>query len=99
MGGGQTDNSMLLILSVFIFMLIGGITREINKKTNIPYTPMLFGIGVLIGYHVENEPQFKEVAIMITDFNPESILFVFLPILIFDAAQNVNWHQFKNQLI
>lgn len=86
MGGDHKDNSMLLILSVFIFMLIGGITREINKKTKIPYTPMLFGIGMIIGYQVKNTPNLHNVAIMITEFNPESILFVFLPILIFDAA-------------
>ena len=92
MGHSESDNSMLLILSVFIFMLIGGIFREVNKKSKIPYTPMLFGVGLLIGYQVETNPQFRDVATMITDMNPESILFVFLPILIFDAAQNVNWH-------
>jgi len=30
---------------VFIFMGIGGVFREISKKTRIPYTPMLFVAG------------------------------------------------------
>jgi hypothetical protein len=31
-------------------MGIGGVFREISKKTHIPYTPMLFVVGQIIGY-------------------------------------------------
>jgi hypothetical protein len=40
-------------LFITIGMLIGGICREINKKTNIPYTPMLLVIGMIIGGYRE----------------------------------------------
>lgn len=40
-------------LSVFFLMiglLIGAIVRELNKRINIPYTPFLFLIGLLLGF-------------------------------------------------
>lgn len=97
--GEDLDSSMLIILFVFICMLIGGIFREINKKTHIPYTPMLFTFGMIFGYNLVNDPNYQEITYLISEFNPDSILFCFLPALIFDSAQNINWHQFKNQII
>ena len=44
------DNTSELIIMIFVFMGIGGVFREISKKTHIPYTPMLFVTGQVIGY-------------------------------------------------
>lgn len=38
----EDDDKDYLIILVVAFMGIGGIFREISKKTRIPYTPMLF---------------------------------------------------------
>ena len=38
----EEDENDYLIILVVVFMGIGGIFREISKKTRIPYTPMLF---------------------------------------------------------
>jgi len=35
---------------IFVFMGIGGVFRELSKKTHIPYTPLLFVTGQVIGY-------------------------------------------------
>ena len=82
----EIDYSMLYILFVFINLLIGGVCKEINKKTKIPYTPMLFMIGILLGVFVNSYPELKDLAYHIVNINPESILFCFLPILIYDSA-------------
>jgi hypothetical protein len=31
---------------------VGGIMREVGKKTKIPYTPMLFFVGCFAGYFI-----------------------------------------------
>lgn len=41
----ESDISTELIISVFIFMGLGGVIRELSKKTGLPYTPTLFFIG------------------------------------------------------
>jgi hypothetical protein len=38
------------MLFVFFGLLCGAILREINKKTKIPYTPMLLVLGIFFGY-------------------------------------------------
>jgi len=56
-GASHHDESgeiqIYMIMFVFICVLIGGIAREIGKKTKIPYTPMLFTIGMVAGYFIE----------------------------------------------
>jgi hypothetical protein len=42
----------LIILALFAGLLVAGFTREINKKTSIPYTPMLFIIGMFVGMEI-----------------------------------------------
>jgi hypothetical protein len=53
---------MTIILVIFSAMILGGISREINKKTKIPYTPMLFIFGMIAGYYVANYPKYYQVA-------------------------------------
>ena len=45
-GGHHIASEVSVVLFVFVGLLIGGFCREINKKTNIPYTPMLLVIGI-----------------------------------------------------
>jgi hypothetical protein len=54
------DQSMFLIFSIFIAMVIGGVFKEINKKTGIPYFPMLFAFGTIFGYYGTQNPIYYE---------------------------------------
>ncbi len=36
-------------MALFLGLFVAGVTREINKKTGLPYTPMLFIIGMFVG--------------------------------------------------
>ncbi len=37
------------IFFVFMGLGVGSIVKEINKKTSIPYTPMMFIIAAILG--------------------------------------------------
>ena len=39
------------MLFVILGMLIGGIFREVHKKTKFPYTAMLIMLGLVLGYY------------------------------------------------
>ena len=52
-GGHHISYEVMVVLFISISLLIGGICREITKKTKIPYTPMLLVIGMLIGGYRE----------------------------------------------
>jgi hypothetical protein len=48
--GGHHETGPLVVLFVFFGLLCGAILREFNKKTGIPYTPMLLILGIILGY-------------------------------------------------
>lgn len=75
--------------------MISGFVREINKKTGIPYTPMLFLIGMFVGIFEKNLGLIGEAVNKVSMINPHGILMIFLPILIFESGFNSDWHTFK----
>jgi len=52
-GGHHVANEVLVVLFITMGLLLGGLLREVNKKTKIPYTPMLLVSGMLIGGYRE----------------------------------------------
>ncbi len=49
-GGHDEHSGPLVIFFVFFGLLLGGMLRELNKKTKFPYTPMLILTGLFMGY-------------------------------------------------
>jgi NhaP-type Na+/H+ or K+/H+ antiporter len=87
-------------LSVFFLMiglLIGAIARELNKRFNVPYTPFLFLIGLLVGFFKDSLGMLGEAAEQVSNINPHGILMIFLPPLIFESGFNSDWHIFRKQ--
>jgi CPA1 family monovalent cation:H+ antiporter len=81
-----------IFLSIFTLMLIALGVNLLAIKTHIPYTVLLVIVGSLLVplSHVE-------VFSFITSFQltPSSLFFVFLPILIFESAYNMNFRNVK----
>lgn len=73
----------LLLSSTFIF--IGA------KRLHFPYTITLVGVGLLLGVLVESVPSLD----FITRFTltPETLLYIFLPILLFESAYNMRYRE------
>ncbi len=93
-----------LMLFIVISLFVGVILRIFLKKTFIPYTVGLFIVGLLIGCSARFEwfhmPQIIDsVLFSISDMDPYIILYFFLPILIFEASFNMNFHVFKKTFV
>ncbi len=99
------DNFNLLapLLLAIVGLLVGAILKSILKKTGFPYTVGLFALGLGIGLLdrfdcLDAMPRVERAITTVGDINPDFILYVFLPILIFDAAYEMNMHIFKKTL-
>ena len=66
----------------------------------VPYTPTLFILGIALGYFCDSfNSIFMEYSIKrMSEVNPHGLLQIFLPILVFEAAYNLDWHIFKKEL-
>ena len=69
----------------------------------LPYTVGLFAFGLLIGTFdrigwLESIPILKSSIDLAGNANPDMILYIFLPILIFDAAYELDVHIFRKTL-
>jgi NhaP-type Na+/H+ or K+/H+ antiporter len=79
-------------------LLIAGIVREVNKATSVPYTPMLFLVGMVLGMFTNQMGTLGSAIQTVKQLDPHSILMIFLPVLLFESGFNSDWHYFRKQL-
>ncbi len=83
-------------------ILIGVLVKVLGRFIRIPYTVMLFAIGIVLGLLSKSllaGSAFANEGIrLISEMNPDIILYVFLPILVFDAAYEMDLHVFRKTL-
>lgn len=84
-------------------LVIGALLKSLLQHTRIPYTVGLFAVGLLVGLLNRSEVfdcwnGLSEGVSSVANINPDLILYLFLPILIFDAAYELNLHIFKKTL-
>lgn len=84
-------------------LVIGALLKSLLKHSRIPYTVGLFAIGILLGVLnrggiFQGMPVLSKGINSVANINPDLILYLFLPILIFDAAYELNLHIFKKTL-
>jgi len=105
--GHHTDTNPLLF--IILAVIIGGLTRFFLKKSPIPFTVALLLIGIGLGalgrYDLLHSFSVGSGQIDISFFDkaiewaahidPHMLLYVFLPILIFEAAFAMDVHVFK----
>lgn len=85
------------LIFVVVCLVLGAILKSLLKKTTFPYTVGLFAIGIVIGlldrFGVFPETGFLKSAVDFAgNMDPDLILFIFLPILIFDGAYELDLH-------
>ncbi|MCQ2239318.1 MAG: sodium:proton antiporter [Bacteroidaceae bacterium] len=88
------------ILMVMMGLLIGVVVKALGKYNPLPYTVTLFAIGIAIGLcsQVElfgEDTYFNKGVDMVFSMDPDFILYVFLPILVFDAAYEMDLTTFN----
>lgn len=84
-------------------LIIGAILKSLLKHSRLPYTVGLFAIGIILGITnrtgvFQSLPELHAAISSVANINPDLILYLFLPILIFDAAYELNLHIFKKTL-
>lgn len=98
------DVSFLIPLLLTIGgLVIGALLKSLLKHSRIPYTVGLFAIGLALGLLNRTGvfdfwPNLTEAVDSVANIHPDLILYLFLPILIFDAAYELNLHIFKKTL-
>ena len=95
------ETGILVLVFVVLSLVIGALTRDALKNTPIPYSVALLVIGLGFGllqrsgFLTENIPLLDQTVLMVADINPHLILFLFLPILIFESAFALEVHLFR----
>lgn len=98
------DVSFLIPLLLTIGgLVIGALLKSLLKHSRIPYTVGLFAIGLALGLLNRTGvfdfwPNLTEAVDSVANIHPDLILYLFLPILIFDTAYELNLHIFKKTL-
>lgn len=79
---------MTQTLSILVLLIICSFTKILSKKINFPYTVLLVLIGLLLV-----PISYIDFFSFIDDFQltPNLLFFVFLPVLLFEAAYNINY--------
>ncbi|CAD8090636.1 unnamed protein product [Paramecium primaurelia] len=80
-------------------ILLGLALRELNKKTKFPYSPMVLTCGLLIGLLQSSLGYLGESASILSHMHPHLIVYVFVPVLLFESAFNCDWYIFKYQIV
>ena len=88
------------VLLPIIGLLVGVAVKSLDRWIKLPYTVMLFVVGIVFGVCARTElvgshVMVRNVLDMITGINPDFILYVFLPILVFDAAYEMDLNAFR----
>ncbi len=76
------------------------LVRHILKHTPLPYTVVLLVLGLLFGLAADSDSlKFLREYSTIASIDPHLILFIFLPILIFESAFIMDVHTFKKTIL
>jgi len=106
--GGHESNTAPLLF-IILALIIGVATRHFVKKSPFPFTVMLLILGIILGlvdrlgyFSVYDILGFKLEFTAISksiefaaNMDPHMLLFIFLPILIFEASYAMDLHTFK----
>jgi len=92
----EVDSGSLFVASIMVFLILGQLIKHLSEWTKIPYTPLVCLFGLCLGA-IEQIATF-ELTNTWTTMDPNFMLMLFLPALIFESAFSVDYHTFKMQL-
>lgn len=100
----QASHFFYYLLFVIISLMAGGLLKTLLKKGPLPYTVALFLFGLISGLIVrmggfDSLPIAKNALESVAHMNPDTILYLFLPVLIFQGAYDLDVHIFQKNLI
>ncbi len=92
------------LLFVLGALLVGALLKLVLKKSRFPYTVGLFCFGLLVGALfrkglLPEEGLLERAVYQAGNINPDTLLYVFLPVLIFSAAYELDIHTFRKTFV
>ena len=94
----MSDSGEEILFFILISLILGGLSRELNKFTGIPYTPILIVVGIIWGSLNSYIGELGTTASKVSEIDPHMILLVFLPALVYESSASAHWHTFKRVL-
>ncbi len=96
----ENEYALAPLLFVLAALLVGAFLKLVLRKFRFPYTVGLFCFGLLVGI-LSRENILPEASVLqaaVTEagnIDPDMLLYVFLPVLIFSAAYEIDLHTFR----
>lgn len=84
-----------MLCMIFLSLLCGQLLLHITSKIGVPYTPIVFLVGIIIGASGSTSDQ--KLDELFFQIDPDFLLLIFLPALIYESAASVDFHTFKRQ--
>ncbi len=89
---------------VIVALMAGALLKVFLKNINVPYTVGLFLLGMVAGTlnvkgYLASMPMISDAIKVACDIDPDLILNIFLPILIFSAVYEIDIHIFRKSLV
>jgi NhaP-type Na+/H+ or K+/H+ antiporter len=84
-----------MLCMIFLSLLGGQLLLHITNKIGVPYTPFVFIVGIIIG--VSGTTTDEKLNELFFQIDPDFLLLIFLPALIYESAASVDYHTFKRQ--
>lgn len=96
MSDDDDNNTPLILFTLILFLFVGSIAKQLAPKY-FTITLLLVGMssGVLLNFTSLKESQLGGVVLGLSRIDPHTMLYVFLPPLIFESAFSIEWHLFK----
>lgn len=100
----ETNALLAPLFFVVICLVVGAILKSVLKKTSFPYTVGLFVLGIGLGLFdrfglLQDAGILKSAVDFAGNMDPDLILYIFLPLLIFDGAYELDLHVFRKSLL
>ena len=100
----EMDVLMAPLSFMIICLVLGAVLKSLLKNTHFPYTVALFCIGIAVGLlarggYLSVFPAVESAIGYAGNADPDMILYVFLPLLIFDSAYGLDIHVFRKSLV
>ena len=101
----MSDPFIVALCFLFVSMLFGAIITFVQTLTStpkvvkyVPYTVIIFLLGFIIGVTTlfsDQNSTFMESVQIWDNFDPQLLLYIFIPALIFGEVANLNMHHLK----
>jgi NhaP-type Na+/H+ or K+/H+ antiporter len=93
----EADEGLNTVFFIFLTLTIGALCRQLLKGSRLPYTVVLLLVGIGVGVIARTNHSVESFTAF-ADLDPHLVLFVFLPLLLFESAFNIHIHVAVNQV-